>query len=113
MHARRPMDDHAQLLIETTITAVGPVLLVTGEIDAFTATAFESALMALDVALGQRVVVDLAEVTFIDSAGLRRLLTMQRHFSKAAIEFVLRRPSAIVRRLLEITMLDAALTIEN
>ena len=106
------MDDQTQLYIETTLTAVGPVLRVTGEIDAFSATAFKSALMALDVAPGARVILDLADVIFIDSAGLRRLLTMQRHFSKACIEFVLRRPSSIVRRLLEITMLDAVLTIE-
>jgi anti-anti-sigma factor len=49
------------------------------------------------------VVIDLNEVTFIDSSGLRSLLGASKRAGDRGSEVVLRSPSAAVRRLLEIT----------
>jgi anti-anti-sigma factor len=50
-----------------------------------------------------RVVLSLEDVTFIDSSGLRGLIQAQRVLQDRGDDLVLRRPAAVVRRLLEIT----------
>ena len=82
-----------------------------GEIDPHTTKALDT---AIDEAVGDGtvVVLDLAGVTFIDSAGLRSLIRAQRLAEDAGGGLDLRnlRPSA--QRILDITGLNAELTIE-
>ena len=105
------MTPQPQLDVRTENSPDGPVIVVVGEIDPFTASTLDRALDAAQPTSGSRVVVDLAGVDFIDSAGLRRLLVAHRRFRAVSVEFVIRSPSAIVRRVLDITALDSLLTI--
>jgi len=50
--------------------------------------------------------VDLGEVTFMDAAGLRTLLEVQRRLSAASCRLVLVRPSPALLRLFELTAVD-------
>jgi anti-anti-sigma factor len=58
-------------------------------------------------------IVDLAEVTFMDSAGVATLLSLAELVRAADGEFHLRRPPATVGRLLEITGLTDALPVAD
>jgi anti-anti-sigma factor len=60
----------------------------------------------------RRVVVDLANVTFMDSSGLRCLLEAAEHAARRDGELVLERASGIVRRVLALTGTEEVLTRE-
>jgi anti-sigma B factor antagonist len=55
----------------------------------------------------------LDQVTFIDSTAIGMLVEIRNHASSAGQRMVLYRPSARVRRILEITALRDAFTIES
>lgn len=78
------------------------VVRVAGELDLATADRFsQSALDALD---GQRaLVIDVSNLAFIDSTGIRAILTVAGSTSKGV---VLRDPSDSVRRVLAITAIE-------
>jgi anti-sigma B factor antagonist len=95
---------------------VGPVLVLTaepegdrtvvaikGELDAYTAPALEAEIARLmdDAVTG--IVLNLAETAFLDSSGLRAILTAQRKLQDHHGSLTLRTPSEPVTRLLEIT----------
>lgn len=93
----------------------GPDAVVTavGEIDPHTAAPLTEVLDELaTTAELTRVVLDLSGVTFVDSSGLRVLLTARERFDDLGIRFTLRAPSESVRRLLEITNLLDRLDVE-
>lgn len=84
-----------------TVTEKGEwtVASVSGEIDMATAPELE----AFAEARGNGLALDLSEVRFIDSSGLRALVKIQ----EAASSVVLVSPSPVVRKLLALTaMLD-------
>jgi anti-anti-sigma factor len=57
----------------------------------------------------RRLIIDLREVSFIDSAGLCALLSARERTQRSGREFVLLGPSRPVERLLDITRLDGDL----
>jgi anti-sigma B factor antagonist len=59
---------------------------------------------------GSLVVLDLRELTFVDSAGLGAILLARRTMLAAEGTLVLTRPQPIVRRVLELTGLDSWIT---
>jgi len=59
------------------------------------------------------IVIDLTDVTFIDSSGLRSLLSASRRAGERDGGVLLRSPSAAVRRLLEITGTTGQFRIEG
>lgn len=75
---------------------------VAGEIDASTAPTLDDALRILPVGNGT-VVVDVSDVTFIDSSGLRVLISVATRAEEAGRSVILEQPSPTVTRLLEIT----------
>lgn len=86
-----------------------PVLRVGGEIDAETSPEFRRALDGLRAASGTGpAVVDLGEVTFMDSSGLSALVNV----AADGHAVVLRRPSTMVQRIVEMTGLGGVLQIE-
>jgi anti-sigma B factor antagonist len=78
------------------------VVVPTGELDLATAPALEEALQrAFDGGSG-RVVLDLRELEFIDSSGLRTLLTARRQAEVASAQFSLVAGHRSLERTLEI-----------
>jgi anti-sigma B factor antagonist len=82
------------------------VLSVSGELDMSSAPRLGSAVSeatAFDAV--RRVILDLSGTEFIDSSGLRAMLSAREEFESRGCEFTLRAPSPAVTRLLEITAL--------
>jgi anti-anti-sigma factor len=78
------------------------LLRVSGEVDASTASELRGYIR--DARNEQdTVLVDLSEVDFMDSTGLRVLLDASRSSAMGKWEFFIVRPSATVRRLIELT----------
>ncbi|MCB0992314.1 MAG: STAS domain-containing protein [Acidimicrobiales bacterium] len=59
------------------------------------------------------VVLDLSNIEFIDSSGLRAIVVAHRRLDTAGKRLVLTKPSASVRRLFEITSLEGHLNVEG
>lgn len=73
-----------------------------GEIDAASTPELIARLDPLPVVDGD-IVIDLSEVTFIDSSGLRALISAHQRAEQAGRRVVMAQPSAVVRRLLDIS----------
>lgn len=88
------------------------VVRLTGELDAATAPDVDQ-FVELEVAAAQpgRLVLDVADVTFVDSSGLAVLLALRSCAPDGRL--VLRGARRQLRRLLEITGADAVLAIEQ
>jgi anti-sigma B factor antagonist len=81
----------------------GTVVIPTGELDLATAPALEGALTrAFGESSGGRVVLDLRELEFIDSSGLRTLLTARKRADEAGSAFSLIAGHRGLERTLEI-----------
>jgi anti-sigma B factor antagonist len=82
---------------ETTVVALE------GEIDLSTAPEAEQRIQAAEETSPSRLVIDLREVTFMDSSGLRVLLTAHRRAEEAGRGFALVKGGGTVNRLLDVT----------
>ena len=91
------------------VTDVDGALILTGEIDSYTAPDLAARLSADPPAE----VIDVAGVSFIDSSGLRILVEVHQQRLAAGSRLVLRSPSAAVQRLLEISGLSAHLDVSG
>ena len=100
-HGIRPPDAYVIEVREP----VGGVLVIglEGEFDLAAVQALREQLDAAQSAAGQGVVLDLAEVTFVDSSGLRELLRAHGAFAADGKAFVLAGLQPPVIRLLELT----------
>jgi len=77
-------------------------LLLSGELDASSAPQVDEAVDALIAEGAAELVIDLGEVTFIDSSGLRSLIRARKSMGNADV-VRLRNPQVGTVRLLEIT----------
>jgi anti-sigma B factor antagonist len=89
------------------------VLRVSGEIDISATPLFNERLADVIAAGDDDVAVDLAEVTFIDSAGLTVLVLARQQLGAAGRKLLIARPSAPVTRVLEIAGLDVVFDIQG
>ena len=95
-------------------TGTHPVAVLMGEIDLASIDALEDAITAIEQdAVGAEVVLDMTGVTFLDSSGLRVLVTAHDRLDTAGSRLVLRRPPSAVLRVLEITGLLSTITVEE
>jgi anti-sigma B factor antagonist len=84
-----------------TITETAPGNFdVAGEIDAHTAPAFAE---YVDNSAADHVAVDMSEVSFMDSSGLRVLVELQQRSATGGRTLTICRPSRAIVRLLELT----------
>ncbi|MGE0878607.1 MAG: STAS domain-containing protein [Acidimicrobiia bacterium] len=107
-------DAHSETL--TLDVQSGPAtttVIVAGEIDVHTSRQLDEAMERLAEDGVAAVVLDMAGVGFIDSSGLRSLLTAQRAFEAAGTVFGLRNLSAAMLRLLEVTGLLTSFSIAD
>jgi anti-anti-sigma factor len=81
-----------------------------GRLDNATAPELEPRLLAL-LAPGARVVLDLAAVTYVSSAGLRVLLKAAKQARARQAGFALAAPRAAVREVLEVSGFDRIMAI--
>jgi anti-anti-sigma factor len=78
------------------------VVVVSGELDILTAPLLESELRAAAGETSNDLVVDLAGVSFMDSAGMNVLVRLYKVLDKANRVLVLRNTTGSVRRVLEL-----------
>ena len=83
------------------------IVTVTGEVDAHSAPRLQEALLTALSSASRRLVVDLDDITFFDSAGIRSLITLRQKAGERAdrIRLVMPRRTG-VRRALDISAVD-------
>ena len=79
------------------------VVALEGEIDLATVPEAERLITEAEAGNPGRLVIDLSQVTFMDSSGLRVLLTAHRRAEEDGRSFALVKGSDTVNRLLEVT----------
>lgn len=90
------------------------VIRVTGEIDLSTSDRLDAELENLMAASdGRQIVLDLRDVGFLDSTGLRTLWTARQRAQSAGSRLVLASPSEPVMRVLRVTKLDKVFQIAD
>jgi anti-sigma B factor antagonist len=82
-----------------------PVLVVRGELDAYSAPTLDAAVEQALAAGATRLVLDLEGVGFIDSSGLRSMIRARKQVGDEPSALQIRRPQQATLRLLEITAL--------
>jgi len=82
-------------------------VVVSGELDLTTSEALQQHVAVL-VDPRRVVVMDLRDVTFMDSTGLRALWTIQQRLISNGGKLRLQSPSASVRHVIDVTRLDGA-----
>ena len=91
-----PSDDHI-------------TVFVTGEIDMLSTPQLDDVLAAAVRDTPSRVEIDLAQVEFLASTGLRSLVTAKQLADDRGVGYRIVRPSDVARRVLELSALDSLL----
>ena len=78
--------------------AAGVVLALHGELDVAAAPQLEKLLEEIRSERHARVMVDLSDLSFVDSAGVSVLIKAKKEAEEDGSQFVLRRPTAQVHR---------------
>jgi anti-sigma B factor antagonist len=100
------------LRIEAAVTAGTATVVINGEIDVTTAPLLSRQLAQIVADRPQRLVFDMSGVDFID-CGAARLIAGTGRFLPEGHRPVIRRPSAVVRKLLELTGFAAHCEVDN
>jgi anti-anti-sigma factor len=93
----------------TKRSAEGVTVRWFGDCDVVARDILENERSLTEFARGQLVVIDLGEVTFMDSVGIHCLLALRDRVHRAGAQFVVRSWSPSVRRLMELTGLMTVL----
>jgi anti-sigma B factor antagonist len=86
-----------------------PWVTLSGELDISTAPEVERELVRIDREAPSRIVVDLRELTFIDSTGLRAIITADARFRRSGARMILVPGPPAVDRVFRIALLDQRL----
>ncbi|MEV6723900.1 STAS domain-containing protein [Streptomyces xanthochromogenes] len=99
-------------MITTRDAASGPVVEVTGDLDHATAPQLRGQLAALTIQPGQRLVLDLGGLEFMDSSGISALIVARTlaHAAQAGISLAAVPANAL--RVLRIVGLDELFTLQ-
>ena len=79
---------------------------LSGELDLNRAYTFDEELRAVEALSPSTIVLDLRHVTFVDSAGLARIVAARRRADRARRRLVVVRSCAAVQRLFALTAMD-------
>ncbi|KOU23367.1 anti-anti-sigma factor [Streptomyces sp. WM6372] len=94
------------LKITARDATTGPVLEVIGDLDYASAPELRDLLTTLTLRPGQRLILDLAGMTFCDSSGITALISAHNHTHAADAELALAAVPAHTQRILRIVGLD-------
>jgi anti-sigma B factor antagonist len=100
-----------EVTVETLPEGRAVVVRVEGDLDLATSSDFEQAIETAD--LGQRIVIDLSECTFLDSSAVRVLVQTARAAEAVGGTVVLIARDPSVRRVLEIAAVDTVLPVHD
>jgi anti-anti-sigma factor len=92
-----------QLTIGVEVDSDQALLRLEGELDPHTAPLLKREIDRLVAEGAKRVVLDMSALQFIDSSGLRVVISAHRELADDGGQLTLRSPSETARRLLEIT----------
>lgn len=91
----------------------GVRVALSGDLDSICAYTFDARLREVEERDPQFIVLDLRELSFVDSAGVGRILAAHRRARQAGRPLRLTRGSKTVQRVLAITALDQVLEFES
>jgi anti-sigma B factor antagonist len=109
---REPAEEDAVPSCHLVIESLGPDTVrvqAEGDLSGPSAYTLDAELMRVEAMRPARLVLDLSRVTFIDSAGLARVLGAHRRAQREGRRFVVVEGTAAVRRLIALTALDQRL----
>jgi anti-anti-sigma factor len=84
----------------------GVLIEARGELDVATAPALHEQLFGDGIGPGQRIVVDLSQLSFIDSCGIREIIRAHEALNDGETRLSLVRPNGQVAEVIEITGAD-------
>jgi anti-sigma B factor antagonist len=87
-------------------------VVLAGELDGATAPFLLRTLVDVDATLEGDLILDIRQLSFIDSTGLSVFVTQHKKLEAKGQKLVIYAPSAMARRLFEITGLEQVLAIE-
>lgn len=99
----------AQLQIETRQEGEAAHVVLGGEFDLAGIERFERAIAAVEAQQPRAIVIDLRELEFMDSSGLRALVMADDRAQKAGRRLAIVPGPPVIRRVFEITQLDGRL----
>jgi anti-sigma B factor antagonist len=97
--------------VETDSLGDGTVVSLSGDLDLSTAKRAEQAIEDAEKASPPLLVIDLRGLSFMDSTGLRVVVSADKRATRSNRRLVIVQGPAAVRRVFEITRLDERLTI--
>jgi anti-anti-sigma factor len=101
------------LRVRVSRTGDRATVLLDGELDLASGGPLRTRLAALvhEDPPPRQVVVDLAQLAFVDASGIAVLMTAHEALARQGGELVLRRPSRLVRRVLALLRIEAVLRV--
>ena len=96
----------ASVTVPESTGAAYTVIALTGEVDATNSEELYGVLESVVLQLPRLLIVDLSELTFMDSTGLRMLLRSSRELDQQGGVLVLAAPQVSVARVLQLTRAD-------
>ncbi len=105
--------DDPNFLLAVDLAGARPVVRLCGDVDMATSPVVKNTLSELLDGGHLAVVVDLSEVTFMDSSGLHVLVDTHRRLLESGGHVVLRKPGPIVDKLLQISGLAPVFPLEE
>ena len=99
------------LTIEVRPSAGSLTLALMGELDLSSAPTLRACLEQLDPGV-EEIVVDLTDVSFMDSTGLALLVSTEHTLTTRGGRLTVRRPSGAVRRVLMVSGVDQLVSVE-
>lgn len=94
------------LKIDTTVRDDGHIIRVTGEVDLRTSPHLRNRLLQLIEKHPKRLVIDLANVSYMDSSGVGTMVEIKRRLERSGGQVILAGLQPRVRSVFEITQLD-------
>jgi anti-anti-sigma factor len=102
-----------RLTMATQADGGGVRVVLTGELDLAQAYEFDARMREIEAQAPERIVLDISELLFVDSAGLGRIMAVHKRSRLAGRPLILTRAPRAVQRVLAVAALDHVLEFES